>query len=406
LLAAGQDPRKRRDVIVRILQVAVSSPPPVGLQLLDVVKPYAVDPEIANAVADVYTRLTPPQATDSKTATLSVGSVADAQKYNSAHPANVSTFSTRVPDATVGGIADVSRVARWQQANGLEADGKIGPATLEVSSREHAGAKTAPDTASAGNTHGSAVSSQTTAKTSKPEYDDATIAAHEAQEKAFDAADPSDHFFRPRLMVDVSPVDVFEAITRKAPGLNKEFRVLMTGQATGEQGHRTNHYNFMGYEFNVARPFGKPPANTPWTRDFRSDRISIAEYNAHPTYYYNWHSYGKTIAQQLADPKTTLLYVLWYAPRPVYANVDEAAGKFVSGIVNWRLHAFQSSKHQHHRDVAAAALTGDVEAYLEMVETSDTELHVLAYNGTNLYKGLMRPTLAKAKADPELAKRP
>ena len=354
-------------------------------------------------------------------ARLDKARAARARRYNLAHPEHVAAFAAATktpldPDRTI----DPEVVARWQASHGgLDVDGAIGPATVGAA-RAPARSQDAGDAHAAvaseagggggggsagggGGGGGGGEASTGHGKHPPPETyqgqpflsTDPTIKAKQIALRLRQYDEDATHkgYVDPHV-VTVPLTARYNEITRQAPSLPREFRMLMVGQSRGEQDEQTLNFNFAGVE-GLSDP---PPSDGRiWTRGLRSITISKAEYDRAPEKYFNWAGGGKgSIEHQIAANPHGLIYCMTYGPRPAYTSLASAVTTFVHEITR-RLQSFQEAGSP----VAAAALGGELDAYIKMVHEK-TPSGIGAYNGLPEYPSQVRNGVRIARADAKL----
>jgi putative IMPACT (imprinted ancient) family translation regulator len=174
----------------------------------------------------------------------------------------------------------------------------------------------------------------------------------------------------------------------------------MVGQSLGEQGEqKVINNNFMGFEL------GDPmkPGTQAYVKAWTSTIVDVDVYKKDPSKYKDWtvtYKNRNTISQQL-DRGEKKIWCLTYKNRQAYKDVDSAATAFVNNVES-KIRKCENSPKEEHRKLAAAALAGDVDAWVHMVELVDVSLHMYAYNGVAGYMQLAKAQIAKVRSDPAL----
>jgi len=187
------------------------------------------------------------------------------------------------------------------------------------------------------------------------------------------------------------------AITEVAPGLSRDFRVMLVGHSWVEQGGiNIANNNFAGMEGGTKSI----------TKVRTSTVISRSEYEANPKHYADYGA-GKryngkdasTIKAQL-DRGETMLAVMFSSPveRPSYASLASAAAAYVHNV-EARFRKLQASDKPDHQALAQAALGGDAKAYAKVLTMSAPKLGVLPYNSAKDYSGRVIMQIGNARKE-------
>ena len=185
-----------------------------------------------------------------------------------------------------------------------------------------------------------------------------------------------------RMETPLTKQQLYEAFSTVAPHLSHDLKVMMIGQVWTEQAG-TGIYNF---NFGGVEGGSKAFTTDVWT----TAAISVATYNAQPepksAKYRDWtkgNPFGGvwgppghketprgTIQYQL-DHHEDPIIVMTPKPRPAYENVNHAAAAFVQ-MLEKRIKTLQQSRDPAHRKLAEDAMSGNIQAYAELVNMVDT----------------------------------
>ncbi|MGB8910580.1 MAG: DUF4157 domain-containing protein [Candidatus Cybelea sp.] len=182
---------------------------------------------------------------------------------------------------------------------------------------------------------------------------------------------------------------IYDAITRVAPSLSHELRVMLVGHSWLEQqGKSIINYNFAGVEGGSAS----------FVYAWISWKVSRAEYDKNPSAYKDWTVGGFGTIQEQIDRGETSLFVVMRAKRPAYASLDSAAAAFVHNIES-KFHKLQASPDPHHQELVQAALGGDAEAYAQIVTLSVPALGIFPFNPNANYADKVIDQIDLARTD-------
>lgn len=415
------DAARQLEVIRRVLELADHAPAAVAEQLLRLLVPFGREyPAVANVVANRLAALRRDASRHAAPVHLDPSQEAAAAAFNARNPGNVAAFIAATHMFASPADIDVQRVAGWQASHHLVVDGQIGAGTLAAAK---APATTTPAATASGTSAHAPPGSPTTTTTPahKPGHGQSMagdIPGLEANQAALLKKMREDDEGKPGHLkaedVKFTRADIARGLYALGPppAYSNAFRRLMVGHAVGEQGGVAPNRNFYGEECCWLGVEKYPSHGKSWARILRSDSIPEAMYWREPERFYDWG--GGSIKAQLegkakrpnGDP--TMLFVMWYSPRPAYETWDAATRAFWDNIVGWRLATFAKSKDPDVKAVATNALAGNVEAYLELVAHHDDlkgakKVGIPPYNSDTNYKDNLRPHLLTAVTDPTLA---
>ncbi|HEX3758008.1 MAG TPA: DUF4157 domain-containing protein [Kofleriaceae bacterium] len=193
----------------------------------------------------------------------------------------------------------------------------------------------------------------------------------------------------------VTKQQLLDAITQVAPGLSKDFRVMLVGHAWVEQqGKHVINNNFAGMEGSSAS-YVTARTSTVVTRDeCLANRAKYSDYGAGKLY--NGKDAG-TIQAQL-DRGEPQIVVMVKTHRPAYASLASAAASFVHNI-EAKFRKLQASDKPEHQALAQQAQGGDAEAYAKVVTMAVPKLGIRPYNPAKDYPGRVVAQIQAARAD-------
>jgi len=195
--------------------------------------------------------------------------------------------------------------------------------------------------------------------------------------------------YLPATGVDVTLAARYKEIRLQKPSLPHEYVVLMVGQSHQEQTLHCINMNFMGMEGMV---YGEPWLEKKlWTRGLTSIAVPVLEVQNHRERYLNWPGNPDVEVQLAHPPHDGKINCMIYAPRPAYRNLTDAVAAFIAAI-ELRRNALAAQGSP----IATSVLTGDVEAYIDMVHKPAGQIK--PYNDRPSYPADVRAGVAAAKA--------